>query len=426
MATITLSGLINYDSESGITIVKTTPLATQASPLVVSRGDTINFVFNQGGEASGYTFYFSGFDAGLWNDTSASPGMAPGAVFSKTTNPSAPVNAAGTVDTLDAQCGSGYPGYRALTLYIKITDGSDSVPDAFSLGPQVNNVSPTSVVAAWPVTVSGINQGTSASLSGNGYFTVNNGSQVTSATVYNGDNVWCFLVAPATFSSSASITLNIGGVTSVFSILTAASPAGGIVIDFPKTSGTVSLRDIVNFFGGTTGSPPTNLRSYFKGGTYVPDITKNSSVPANGTINIRQFLGSGTSMFFTKLPYNQGRNTNTLGGPTTASVTWTSGGPNNYDYDVGYGPGMRNSVLYRYTLSEINAPGGATGVTLSSNTGNPGAWSQTNTAVTVSKSMGSSTEGRFTGEVTIHMMNINAPNPIVTTTVRYTLNFFGP
>ena len=55
------------------------------------------------------------------------------------------------------------------------------------------------------------------------------------------------------------------------------------------SSGTLSINDIVGEFGG---SAPHALSEYYRGGSLVPDVTQNSSVPASGTIKITDFYGA--------------------------------------------------------------------------------------------------------------------------------------
>lgn len=56
-----------------------------------------------------------------------------------------------------------------------------------------------------------------------------------------------------------------------------------------QSSGAISIDDIVAEFGGTS---PDGLDEYYRGGTYVPDITANNGVPTSGTISIEDFYGA--------------------------------------------------------------------------------------------------------------------------------------
>lgn len=54
-------------------------------------------------------------------------------------------------------------------------------------------------------------------------------------------------------------------------------------------SGTISLSDIQTTMGG---SNPISLTEYYRGGTYVPNITANNAIPTSGTISITDFYGA--------------------------------------------------------------------------------------------------------------------------------------
>lgn len=56
-----------------------------------------------------------------------------------------------------------------------------------------------------------------------------------------------------------------------------------------KASGTISLLDIVDEFGG---DPPHALTEYYRGGGRVPDIPQNSLIPTSGTISLIDFYGA--------------------------------------------------------------------------------------------------------------------------------------
>lgn len=54
-------------------------------------------------------------------------------------------------------------------------------------------------------------------------------------------------------------------------------------------SGTISLNDLQNEFGG---SNPIAISEYYRGGGLVPDIPANSSVPASGQISLSNFYNA--------------------------------------------------------------------------------------------------------------------------------------
>lgn len=59
-----------------------------------------------------------------------------------------------------------------------------------------------------------------------------------------------------------------------------------------QTSGTMSLDDIQDEFGG---SNPIAINEYYKGGSNVPNTTANSSIPTSGEISFDDFYGGDDS-----------------------------------------------------------------------------------------------------------------------------------
>jgi len=59
-----------------------------------------------------------------------------------------------------------------------------------------------------------------------------------------------------------------------------------------QTSGTITLLDIQNEFGG---SSPISLSEYYRGGAYVPNVTANNNIPTSGQISLSNFYG-GTNI----------------------------------------------------------------------------------------------------------------------------------
>ena len=55
-----------------------------------------------------------------------------------------------------------------------------------------------------------------------------------------------------------------------------------------QSSGTITLAQIQTEFGG---SNPASLSEYYRGGSYVPNTSANSSIPTSGTISFSQFYG---------------------------------------------------------------------------------------------------------------------------------------
>lgn len=79
-----------------------------------------------------------------------------------------------------------------------------------------------------------------------------------------------------------------------------------------QTSGTITLLDIQNEFGG---SSPISLSEYYRGGSYVPNVSVNNNIPTSGAISLSNFYG-GTNL----LPYANGTDY-VSNGSATSSLT---------------------------------------------------------------------------------------------------------
>ena len=55
------------------------------------------------------------------------------------------------------------------------------------------------------------------------------------------------------------------------------------------SSAPISITDLVTEFGG---SAPHSLTEYYRGGSLVPNVTANNSVPASGAISLTDFFGA--------------------------------------------------------------------------------------------------------------------------------------
>ncbi len=101
---------------------------------------------------------------------------------------------------------------------------TDTVPSQFSFIDQTN-VALDSLINANTITISGINTATAISISG-GEYSLDNGASFSSAsdTVLNNQIVLVRALSSSNYLSSTSATLNVGGVSDVFSLTTLADP----------------------------------------------------------------------------------------------------------------------------------------------------------------------------------------------------------
>ena len=102
-----------------------------------------------------------------------------------------------------------------------------------------------------------------------------------------------------------------------------------------QTSGEISIQDLKIFFGagGTRG-----MSDFYRGGTFVPDISANSGIPTSGEIALSDFYGSQAQRTVTVSPTSQG------GNGTGSSYTWNP-------VTVTYTGGIPSSVVWSFSFT---------------------------------------------------------------------------
>ena len=60
------------------------------------------------------------------------------------------------------------------------------------------------------------------------------------------------------------------------------------------SSGAVSIQDLVDEFGGST---PHSISEYYRGGSLVPNVSANNSVPTSGEVSLTDFYGAVDATF---------------------------------------------------------------------------------------------------------------------------------
>jgi hypothetical protein len=102
----------------------------------------------------------------------------------------------------------------------------DTTPAAFAFA-DVTGTTPSTLTTATSITISGINTSTSVSVTGTGAtISINGGAWVTSGNITNGQTLAVRLTSSASFSTSLTATVNVGGVTDAWSVTTGAAPSG--------------------------------------------------------------------------------------------------------------------------------------------------------------------------------------------------------
>jgi len=104
------------------------------------------------------------------------------------------------------------------------TLAADTTPDSYSFT-SLSNQNSSTVVTSNTVTITGINVGTSVSISG-GTFSINGGAFTTSGTIYNNNTLAIRLTTSASWSTSVTATVTVGTLSRTFTATTMAQPSG--------------------------------------------------------------------------------------------------------------------------------------------------------------------------------------------------------
>lgn len=243
-------------------------------------------------------------------------------------------------------------GTLAKTIYLQTVVPSNAV-DQFSLGADIGSALTSSTYHLAGFTVTGLLNGTFKTMTcTNGTFRYYRGgawsAYSTSHSITRLDWINTKVVTGASTGVALTCTLAVTGGVSDSAVVTTGTNIE-IAVPFHITTGAISLLDVANFFAG----PKTNIaiNSYYRGGTYVPDIIQNQTAghPASGQIALDDFYTSWTRLYYVNAP-QPGYDTvsSILGTLVTASATWAKA----LDFEVGYGPDMEDNIDYRFTHNE--------------------------------------------------------------------------
>jgi uncharacterized protein YdeI (BOF family) len=169
------------------------------------------------------------------------------------------------------------------TFSVTTQSASDMIPDQFTFTDQTN-VQLSTVITSNTITISGINTAAPISITG-GTYSINGGSYTSfSGTVNNGDTLTVQLTSSGNYSTKTDATINIGGVSDTFSVITKANPTvtppdqftftdqTGAALSTVITSNTITV-------SGITSTTPISIT----GGTY--SINGGPYTSADGTVN---------------------------------------------------------------------------------------------------------------------------------------------
>lgn len=133
---------------------------------------------------------------------------------------------------------------------------------------------------------------------------------------------------------------------------------GTSLIPFNHATGALPFSEIISFFAGAPVSyiytPPTDLGSFYRGGTTVPNITQNNAIPTSGAIAFSNFRNAYTNMYFVDTPDSKTGIKNTIPSGGQVVVAWYAfdtpwGTP--ADWQMGYSPYIKWAAEYQYSLT---------------------------------------------------------------------------
>lgn len=341
------------------------------------------------------------------------------------------------------------------------TRAEDVTPNSFDLGANLTNVAKsTEIVALNKVTVAGLDTGTTISAdvdrtAGTGTVEFKRtGDTVWRDTAYvysdvdNGDEFSVRITTPNADNATTTARLDIGTVNDTWSVTTqdAAVPSGSVEIPSGLTL-PISQRDMMDFFGGDDSTyiiRADNLTAYNRGGTYVPDITTNTTcgwdstgINTSAPIELRSFVGSATTFFMSDNPTNLSdvEVAYSGGGPWVLAVQWDVGDPSfpASEWAVGYGPGMWTKAEYKYDVTNLTAEAEegttiSTGdITITSGTSPYTTYDPGNTFIRFEvSSNNANTQKLYAGTVTFYARHVDFPGTTeVSATANFSLNYLS-
>ena len=157
----------------------------------------------------------------------------------------------------------------------------DTTPNAFSFT-DVTNVALSSVQTSNTITVAGLNTSTSVSISGGTYSKNGGGYTSANTTAVNGNTFAVRHTASGSFSTAASCTLNIGGVTDAYSSTTLAADSTPNAFAFTDKTGNVGTEQNSSALITGINTSSTVSRSY---GTATFAVSASASTPAAGSFD---------------------------------------------------------------------------------------------------------------------------------------------
>ena len=399
---------------------------TSANPLQLLPEDTITFTRSAVGTGTAITV--AGFSTSYWTSGSN--------VTSTNTNDSTVKTVKTSPSFASFSLTVSASGAANKTIYVEVVNTVDSTPDAFSLGADVTlnpSAGGSSNYAYFsPVTVAGINTSvTATATNGQVAFQSGNSAARTFATsksgVESGDVLLTRAAASTSYGTTVACTLTVGGVADTANAITPADPENGTQVDFNITSGTVSMDDVMDLFGGQdqaywSYTRPNSMGDFYRSGSFVPNVSANNGIPTSSTIKMDDFYSCVSTFYFAALPTNKSVFTDTSGGGSgtyTGTLIWViqPASSGSSDFAIGYGNGMRYNAEYKYAISQTVGSVTFTGAST---------YGTGNRTCQVSKTVNNYTEEFNSGVITIYARCLYDTSIVTTATMNYAVNFFGP
>lgn len=152
-------------------------------------------------------------------------------------------------DSTSGAGGAGAPGIIVITYVPGGAVPEDTTPDAFAFTDQTD-VPVSTVITSNSINIAGIDVETSVSVTGTGAeISINGGGWVTSGNITNGQSLQVRLTSSASNSTAMTATVDVGGVTEVWSVTTEDSGA------------TISLRSSAKIYNSNTIVAPNDIQA---------------------------------------------------------------------------------------------------------------------------------------------------------------------
>ena len=310
----------------------------------------------------------------------------------------------------------------AITVYFKQPDRTPDTPSF----PNITGANPSDTVESAHVRITGIDNGTTVTISGvGGYVRKSNNEPATQTSITINDRDYIHFVCntPSTFNTTRSYTITVGTWSATWTVTTRDIGDDISYIPVPYSGTRIALSDVIATFQNPTLTENRNMSAYLRApaGNLVPDLAANAGVPTSLPVKLSDFIGAKNALYWVKKPQNRDYSWNTVAnGTTTINTGWGIGGANYLqEWLLGFGDYLDEYAEIRYELSLDP------GVSYSVDGGNPSVWSTANRWISLSATGVSGREDTFNATVTIYVRHPVFPSAVLTTVVTAKWFFWG-